>query len=113
MIAPIDNKKFVAEIVGTHNHMLHVEGAPQDVSLPVLQELLGEGYTTVQWETNPGATDAECLVLNGDTWPLEEFVSGLQHAAPLYEKSHGGCGCTVVVKGDGKDDVRVSAFGRQ
>ena len=36
---------------------------------------------------------------------------GLQHNAPIYEKTHVGCRCAVVVTGDGKPDVVVTAFG--
>jgi hypothetical protein len=90
-----------------------ITAAPQDVSLPVFQELLGQGYDSVLWRTNPGATDGPCLVRNGDTFPLADFISGLQYAAPIYEKTHVGCKCQMVVSGPGLPEVIVTAFGRE
>jgi hypothetical protein len=99
-----------------------VIAAPQDVSLPVFQELLADGYDTGRWVTNPAAHDARCLSLNGNVFPLAGFLEGLQHAAPIYESrdvagvqvgGHVGCHCQVVVSGPGKEDAVVTAFGRQ
>jgi len=88
-------------------------GAPQDQSLPILQDLLGQGYDTVTWRTNIGATDAPCIARSGDTWPLAEFLSGLRYAAPIFEKTHVGCKCAVEVTGPGKTTAVLTAFGRE
>ncbi len=96
----------------THEEFLsHVLGAPQDVSLPILNDLLKKGYTTVTWHSNPGTTHAECLAKDGDSWPLKVFVSGLHHQAPVFEKTHVGCKCSIEVSGPGKPPVVLTAFG--
>lgn len=91
--------------------MAGLAGAPQDVSLPILEDLLGQGYDNTRWVTNAGATDGPCLVKDGDTQDLTSFVSGLLHAAPIFEKTHVGCKCHVIVSGPNLPDVEVSAFG--
>lgn len=98
----------------SHAHFTQtILGAPQDVSLPVLEELLGQGYDTVTWRTNPSATDPECIAINTNTFPLADFIANLQHAAPIYEKTHVGCHCTMVVTGPDLQEVLVTAFGRE
>lgn len=98
----------------SHDHFAsRVLGAPKDVSLPILQDLLGQGYDTTTWQTNAGATDAPCISKNGDVQPLADFVANLFHEAPFFEKTHVGCKCGVKVTGPGLPDVFVTAFGRE
>lgn len=102
----------------SHDHFLSLFAAPQDVSLPVLEELLREGYTEGRWVKSPSATDDKCIFMDTQSWSLEEFLEGpggygLQHAAPFYERTHVGCHCTLVVTGPGLPEVVVNAFGRQ
>ncbi len=85
--------------------------APQDISRPIFEDLLSRGYVDTQWETNPGATDGPCLVKNGDRLPLAELIAGLVHDAPIYEKTHVGCKCQVIVSGPDLPDIVVNAFG--
>lgn len=85
--------------------------APQDVSLPILRSLFAKGYRKTKWRTNAGATDAPCISKDGDEQGLSSFISGLQHAAPIYEKTHVGCRCVIEVSGPNKPQVVVSAFG--
>jgi len=86
--------------------------APQDVSLPVLEELLADGYDQVYWHTSPGATDGPCIAAEGPKGSLADFISGLQHAAPIFEHTHVGCRCSITVSGPGKEDVVVDYTGR-
>jgi hypothetical protein len=103
----------------SHEQFKHqLTAAPQDVSLPVFEELKSQGYDKATWHTSPGATDGPCIAKNDDSWSLEEFLlgptgAGLQHAAPVYERTHVGCHCSVVVSGPGLPDVIVTAFGKQ
>ena len=97
----------------SHDHYLELAAAPQDVSLPVFEELIGGGYMTGVWMTDPGATDGPCIAADGNTYTLPEFISGLQHAAPFYEHTHVGCKCALRCQGPGLPDVVVTAFGRQ
>lgn len=85
--------------------------APQDVSLPVLEDLFSQGYTNTTWHTNAAATDAECLNKDGEQQALGDFLTGLMHAAPFYEKTHVGCRCTATIEGEDMIPVEVSAFG--
>lgn len=88
-----------------------ITAAPQDVSLPIFRSLKSKGYTGTVWHTNAGATDPPCLAKNNDKQDLNSFLFGLQHAAPIYEKTHVGCKCTIEVTGTGKPSVMVNAFG--
>jgi hypothetical protein len=89
-----------------------IVAAPKDVSLPILEELLADGYSTVFWDATL-ASDWECQRMHGPyAGGLEDFISGLQHAAPIFEKSHVGCKCVLTIGGDGKPDVHVDYTGR-
>jgi hypothetical protein len=90
---------------------LELSAAPQDVSLPIFRSLKSKGYNGTVWHTNAGATDAPCIAKDGDRQDLNSFLFGLQHAAPIYEKTHVGCKCTIEVTGNGKPSVMVNAFG--
>jgi hypothetical protein len=88
-----------------------ITAAPQDVSLPIFRSLKAKGYKSTRWHTNAGATDVPCLSKDGDVQDLNSFLFGLQHAAPIYEKTHVGCKCTIEVTAKGKPSVMVNAFG--
>lgn len=78
--------------------LLFKQAAYQDASLGELLSLLDRGYKRVRWQKSATA-DAICQALHGRRWPLEEFVSGLEHDAPLFEQSHVNCKCSVAVSG--------------
>jgi len=88
-----------------------ISAAPQDVSLPIFRSLKAKGYRATRWHTNAGATDVPCLSKDGDEQDLNGFLFGLQHAAPIYEKTHVGCRCVVEVTGQGLPPIMVGAFG--
>jgi hypothetical protein len=83
----------------------------QDLSRPTLENLLHDGYQTVQW--NSGMSNhSVCVELNNQQWTLEDFLSGLVHDAPIFERSHpGDNNCSVVVMGDGLPNLQVDSFG--
>ncbi len=85
----------------------------QDVSLPVFQDLLTQGYDNTTWQTSPSATDGQCIAKNGDQDSLENFIATTQYDAPIYSKTHPVCNCNVLVQGPGLPDVIVNAFGVQ
>ena len=88
--------------------------APQDVSMPILQDLLSQGYDTTRWVTDPGSTDSPCLMKDGDVLPLADFIAvGQQHQASFYQSTHVGCRCGVMISGPDLADVFVTAFGIQ
>jgi len=90
---------------------LRLMAAPQDVSLPILEDLISQGYATCIWNTSASATDADCIERNGNQYTLEELTTGLMHDAPIYEQTHVGCHCSLSCEGDGLEQVVVSAFG--
>lgn len=59
----------------------------QDVSLPVFEDLLEQGYNMITFVAHPNAC-AYCRRLNGKTKPLAQHLQSLQHAAVLFEFSH-------------------------
>lgn len=58
----------------------------QDVSLPVFQDLLEQGYDTATFEAHPHAC-SYCKKRNGMKWKLKDFISNLQYDAPIFEKA--------------------------
>ena len=84
--------------------MLEVEAANQDQTLPVLQDLLKAGYTLVTWQSSRGVKDV-CRTLNRRRWNLKDFIRGLSHDAPIFEKSHVNCRCSILVTGPKKEKI--------
>jgi len=83
----------------------------QDLSRPVLEELLNRGYSVVQWDSGQ-SVHSVCLELNNQQWNLVDFLSNLHHDAPIFERSHpNDTNCTLIVSGDGLPNVRVDSFG--
>ena len=83
----------------------------QDMTRPILENLLTDGYSVVTWDSG-NSTHSTCRDLNRQTWELDQFLSGLQHDAPLFERSHpGDVSCSLIVSGDGLSDVRVDSYG--
>ena len=83
----------------------------QDMSRPVLEQLLGNGYEVVEWDSG-SSTHAPCVELNRQQWMLDDFLSGLNHDAPIFERSHpGDKSCTLLVSGNDVPTVRVDSYG--
>ena len=59
----------------------------QDISTPVVQDLLDQGYNMVTFVAHPNAC-AYCKGINGKTKPLAQHLQGLQYDAPLFEMAH-------------------------
>jgi len=71
---------------------------PQDSSQEVLEELQRRGYQEVRWRA-PNAQCFECNDLDGQVWPIADFLYFTKHNAPIFSKSHVGCRCVMVVSG--------------
>ena len=88
--------------------------AYQDMSMDQLQPLLDDGYDLVVWQSSYSPCPT-CQALEGATWSLAEFISGLTHNAPMFEHSHVNCSCTLNIQSSMDDtgekmDVQVQAF---
>jgi hypothetical protein len=84
--------------MNTHNEFLaNILGVRQDVSLPILQDLRNQGYDSVTWHTNPGSVNPVDISLDGNTWTLDEFLYGLMYDAPIFERTHVQCLCSISV----------------
>lgn len=59
----------------------------QDISTPVLKDLLEQGYNMVTFIAHPNACNF-CKGINGKTKPLAQHLQSLQYDAPLFEISH-------------------------
>ena len=59
----------------------------QDVSLPVFEDLLDQGYNMITLVAWSGAC-AYCKKKNGKTMPLARWLNQLQHEAPVFEAFH-------------------------
>ena len=59
----------------------------QDVSLPVFEDLLEEGYNMITLVAWSGAC-AHCKQKNGKTMSLSKWLGQLQHEAPIFEAFH-------------------------
>lgn len=83
---------------------------PTDMSMVTLEMLLNEGYTTVEWETNPLSLDEPCMSMDGQTWELQDFINQTSYSAPIFSKTHVGCKCKLRVTGPGQTDQIVVAY---
>lgn len=83
----------------------------QDMTGPVLDRLLGEGYTQVRWNAN-NSHHSECVDLNRQVWDLRNFLATTEYDAPLFSRSHpGDSNCTLTISGPGLPDVEVDSYG--
>ena len=90
---------------------IYKEAVNVDQSLPVLTDLLANGYTTVKWISSTMACQ-KCRNLDGQIFVLSEFIGHVEHSAPIFEtkidsetKSHPNCTCHIEVSGDGKETI--------
>jgi len=95
---------------------LQLEAQPgnrrQDLSRPILEDLLNAGYQNVTWDAGSSAHSV-CRELHNQAWSLEDFLTGLLHDAPLFERSHpGDTSCQLIVTGPDVQDMFVDSFGR-
>jgi hypothetical protein len=83
----------------------------KDKSRPVLQRLLSKGYNKVTWDSG-ASSHKQCRDLNRKTWALKDFLSGLRHDAPIFERSHPGDeSCTIIIEGPKLKKVVVDSYG--
>lgn len=59
----------------------------QDVSLPVFEDLLEQGYNMITLVAWSGACNV-CQKKNGKTMSLGKWLNQLQHSAPIFEAFH-------------------------
>lgn len=59
----------------------------QDVSLPVFEDLLEQGYNMITFVAHPNACKF-CQKINGKTKNLYQHLQSLQYAAPVFEFAH-------------------------
>lgn len=83
----------------------------QDMTGPVLENLLSDGYSQVTWNSN-GSRHSECRNLNRQVWDLQDFLNTTEYDAPLFSRSHpGDASCTLIVSGEGVPNVEVDSYG--
>ena len=63
------------------------------------------------WQTASTQSCFRCQDLNGQQWSLMDFLSNLNHAAPIAEHGHPNDNCTLSVSGDGVNPVIVDYNG--
>lgn len=83
----------------------------QDETLPILQQLQGDGYTTVTWDSG-NSTHSKCIELDKQIFDLSDFIRSTTHDAPLFCRSHpGDVSCALLVSGEGLPTIRLDSFG--
>jgi len=83
----------------------------QDLSRPILENLLQQGYDTVTWDSGTSVCPI-CRELHNQKWSLADFLTGLLHDAPIAEKSHpNDKSCFVIIQGPGLQSIRVDYDG--
>jgi len=85
-------------------------GAETDESLSVLERLLDAGYTNVKWIVSSEPC-AICRDLEDKEWDLKDFISGLDHEAPVFEHGHVNDRCELEVSGPDLETIRVNFEG--
>ncbi len=83
----------------------------QDMTGPILTNLLNDGYTQVTWNSN-GSHHSECQDLNRQVWDLQNFLDTTEYDAPLFSRSHpGDQSCTLIVSGPNLTPVEIDSYG--
>jgi hypothetical protein len=83
----------------------------QDLSGPVLENLLNDGYSQVTWNSN-GSHHGECRDMNRQTWDLQDFLATTEYDAPIFGRVHpGDSSCTLIISGPGLPPVEVDSYG--
>ena len=78
---------------------------------PIIQNLMRDGYQTVQWDSG-NSRHSVCRDLNRQQWHIDDFISGLHHDAPMFEKSHPGDeSCSLIISGPGLPDIQLDSYG--
>lgn len=76
-------------------------------SLPLLKELLEQGYDKVKW-VNTETACAKCQELDGKEWALEEYINAVHHDAGIFSHSHPNCLCYIIVTHPNGTEVKVN-----
>jgi hypothetical protein len=83
----------------------------QDLTRPILEDLQTQGYDTVTWDASQ-SRHSICRELHNQKWPLKDFLVGLTHDAPLFERSHpGDVNCLLILTGPDNPTIAVDSFG--
>ena len=83
----------------------------QDMTGPILTNLLNNGYTQVTWNSN-GSHHSQCQDLDRQVWDLQNFLNTTEYDAPLFSRSHpGDASCTLTVSGPSLSPVEVDSYG--
>ena len=83
----------------------------QDMTGPILTNLLNNGYTQVTWNSN-GSHHSQCQDLDRQVWGLQNFLDTTEYDAPLFCRSHpGDNSCTLIVSGPNLSPVEVDSYG--
>lgn len=102
---------FSDSFLANRKGIMNIEAAQKDNSLSYLEELLSRGFTEVEWKSSENDCRI-CQDLNSHKWNLQEFIDGLVHEAPIFEKSHVGCLCSVIVKNlDTGEEIEINKDG--
>lgn len=59
----------------------------QDISTPVFEDLLEQGYNMATFVAWPGACNF-CKKMNGTTWTLQNLLDTTEYDAPIFSHSH-------------------------
>ena len=65
----------------------NTEWPHQDISLPVFEDLLDQGYNMATFIAHPGACSF-CKGMNGKTWSLQNLLNTTQYDAVIFSHSH-------------------------
>ena len=79
----------------------------QEKSLQYFKGLLKKGFNKVTCVYSESGC-SKCSSLNGKTWDLEDFIDGIEHKAPIFEKTHPNCNCYVEVSNDEGEIIEVN-----
>jgi hypothetical protein len=82
-----------------------------EVSLPVFQRLLGDGYTVAIWKTINPVPCMRCQDLEAQQFNFADFVNSTQHDAPIFSKSHPNCRCVIICTGIGLPTLQIDFTG--
>jgi len=90
----------------TRSEIIKIIAAETDMSLYELQNALDDGFDTVEWIWDEFDYDI-CYDLDKQTWSLEDFIADLNYEAPIFEKSHVNCQCSIRVSNSKTGEIKI------
>jgi hypothetical protein len=105
----MENSNWILQMLKSAGPLRHPAVHTQDETRRELQRLMTDGYTTLTWIAgNQACQKCKDAAMDYVDVSIEDFISGLEFNAPMFEKTHVDCkSCHLLIKGDDVPMIRL------